>query len=173
MNTPSENKTDPSQGPYEGEDKILDLSQAEPTQTAPSHENVIQLDPIAARPECPCPTDTVASPEVIRDLSQSVLDENKAEDILTIDLTGKSSIADYMIIATGSSNRHVGALADRLTQTLIEHKIKPVKVEGQKQADWVVIDAGDVIVHLFRAEVRAFYQLEKMWQDGNPLHIVG
>jgi ribosome-associated protein len=87
----------------------------------------------------------------------------KAEDTLTIDLRGKSSIADYMVVATGTSNRHVGSVADRVVRGLDEAGLSGVRVEGVPQCDWVLIDAGDVIVHVFRPEVRAFYNLEKMW----------
>lgn len=92
-----------------------------------------------------------------------VLDDRKAEDIVTISLTGKSSIADYMVIANGRSVRQVAALADHVMKTLREKGFGRAKIEGLPQADWVLIDAGDVIVHLFRPEVRDFYNLEKMW----------
>ena len=82
---------------------------------------------------------------------------------MVIDLTGKSDIADYMVIATGRSSRQVAAMADRLVQVVKSHGIKGTTPEGLPQADWVLLDAGDVIVHLFRPEVRAFYNLEKMW----------
>lgn len=87
----------------------------------------------------------------------------KAEDTLTIDLRNKSSIADYMVVSTGTSNRHVGSVADRVVKGLDEAGVSGVRVEGVPQCDWVLIDAGDVIVHVFRPEVRAFYSLEKMW----------
>jgi ribosome-associated protein len=90
----------------------------------------------------------------------------KAEDIVTIDLTGKSSIADAMVVASGRSQRHVGAVADHVVKDLEEAGLPGIKVEGMRQADWVLIDAGDVIVHVFRPEVRAFYNLEKMWAGG-------
>lgn len=90
------------------------------------------------------------------------LDEMKAEDTLTLDLRAKSSIADYMVVATGRSNRHVKSVADRVVEGL--HKAGfSARVEGVPNCDWVLIDAGDVIVHVFRPEVRAFYNLEKMW----------
>ena len=90
----------------------------------------------------------------------------KAEDIVTIDLTGKSSIADAMVVASGRSQRHVAAVADRVIEDLGEAGLPGIKVEGMRQADWVLIDAGDVIVHVFRPEVREFYNLEKMWAGG-------
>ena len=91
------------------------------------------------------------------------LDEDKAEDIVCIDLSGDSALTDYMIIASGTSSRHVGALADKLKERLHARGIKSVNTEGLSQCDWVVIDAGDVIIHLFRPEVREFYNIEKMW----------
>ena len=99
----------------------------------------------------------------ILDSVLACLDDHKAEDIVTIDLAGKSTIADYMVIATGRSSRQVGALAEHLVQLLKGYGIVGVTPEGLRQGDWVLIDAGDVIVHLFRPEVRAFYNLEKMW----------
>ena len=90
----------------------------------------------------------------------------KAEDIVTIDLTGKSSIADAMVVAAGRSQRHVGAVADRVVKDLEKAHLRGIRVEGMRQADWVLIDAGDVIVHVFRPEVRTFYNLEKMWAGG-------
>ena len=91
------------------------------------------------------------------------LDNMKAEDTVTIDLTGKSSIGDYMVVTTGGSQRHVASIADRVIKDLHEAGAKRVRVEGQRVGDWVLIDAGDVIVHVFRPEVRIFYNLEKMW----------
>lgn len=91
------------------------------------------------------------------------LDEDKAQDIVLIDLKGKSPMSDAMIVASGRSHRHVGALADHLLRTLKEHGLGKARVEGLPHCDWVLIDAGDVIVHLFRPEVRAFYNIEKIW----------
>ncbi len=91
------------------------------------------------------------------------LDDMKAEDTTTIDLRGKSAIADYMVVTSGRSNRHVGSVADRVLEGLHESGIANVRVEGMPLCDWVLIDAGDVIVHVFRPEARAFYNLEKMW----------
>jgi ribosome-associated protein len=94
------------------------------------------------------------------------LEGMKAEDNVTIDLTGKSSIGDYMVVTTGRSQRHVGAIADDLVKELHIAGVRGIRVEGMRQGDWVLIDAGDVIVHVFRPEVREFYNLEKMWSDG-------
>jgi len=90
------------------------------------------------------------------------LDDLKAEETVTIDLTGKSSIGDYMVVTSGRSNRHVGALADNVVEGLHAKGLK-ARVEGMENCDWVLIDAGDIIVHVFRPEVREFYNLERMW----------
>ncbi len=94
------------------------------------------------------------------------LEDAKAEDSVTIDLTGKTSIGDYMVVTCGRSQRHVGAVADHVVKDLKKAGISGVRVEGMPQCDWVLIDAGDVIVHVFRPDVRAFYNLEKMWSGG-------
>ena len=91
------------------------------------------------------------------------LDDDKAEEVVKIDLRGKSEIADYMVIASGRSSRQVASIADKLTERLKHDHATVAKVEGKDAGDWVLIDAGDVIVHVFRPEVREFYQLEKMW----------
>jgi ribosome-associated protein len=97
------------------------------------------------------------------------LDSMKAEDTVTIDLTGKTAIADSMVVTSGRSNRHVGSVADHVVKDLEEAGVKGVRVEGVPHCDWVLIDAGDIIVHVFRPEVRAFYNLEKMWAaDSSP-----
>lgn len=92
------------------------------------------------------------------------LDDSKAENIVSIDIQGKSSLADHMVIASGRSHRHVAAVADNVLKALKEAGFGNARVEGLSGADWVLIDAGDVIVHVFRPEVREFYNLEKMWQ---------
>ncbi len=95
----------------------------------------------------------------------SSLDDDKAEDVVRIDLRGKSEIADYMVICSGRSSRQVQSIAEKLTDRLKQDFGRLSKVEGKEQGDWVLIDTGDVIVHVFRPEVRAFYQLEKMWMS--------
>ncbi len=101
----------------------------------------------------------------------SSLEESKAEDVISIDLKGKSEIADHMVICSGRSTRQVTAMAEILADLLKhEYSIFP-KIEGKDQGDWVLLDAGDVIVHLFRPEVREFYQLEKLWQGIRPTDI--
>lgn len=97
------------------------------------------------------------------------LDDTKAEDITVIDLNGKTSIADAMIVATGRSSVHVGSIADRVIRALKDSGRGVPRVEGLQTGDWVLIDAGDIIVHVFRPEVRQFYNLEKMWGSGRPL----
>jgi ribosome-associated protein len=94
------------------------------------------------------------------------LEDIKAEDSVTIDLAGKSSIGDYMVVTSGRSNVHVAAIADNLVKDLKGAGVTGIRVEGLRQGDWVLIDAGDVIAHVFRPEVRSFYNLEKMWSDG-------
>jgi ribosome-associated protein len=96
------------------------------------------------------------------------LDDMKAEDTVTIDLTGKSTIADAMVVTSGRSNRHVGAVADRVLEDLGKAGLKGLRVEGVPHCDWALIDAGDIVVHIFRPEVRAFYGLEKMWASSVP-----
>ncbi|EEB84208.1 ribosome silencing factor [Roseobacter sp. GAI101] len=91
------------------------------------------------------------------------LDEDKAEDIVQIDLRGKTAIGDYMVVCTGRSTRQVSSIAEKLAQMVKDDYGRTPKVEGKDTGDWVLIDTGDVIVHVFRPEVREFYQLEKMW----------
>jgi ribosome-associated protein len=94
------------------------------------------------------------------------LEGDKAEDIVVIELAGKSTLADYMVIATGTSRRQVGTMAEHLRERIKGNGAKGVSIEGKEHCDWVLIDAGDIVVHLFRPEVRAFYALERMW--GQP-----
>ncbi|MCC2601871.1 ribosome silencing factor [Sphingopyxis yananensis] len=107
------------------------------------------------------------SVEALHALILHQLDEDQAQETISIPLAGKSNIADYMIIASGRSTRHVSAIADKLAQRIKQETGQPVRVEGLPNADWVLIDAGDVIVHLFRPEVRSFYNLERMWSFGD------
>ncbi|MEM9581747.1 MAG: ribosome silencing factor [Pseudomonadota bacterium] len=93
----------------------------------------------------------------------SAIEEEKAEDIVQIDLRGRSEIADYMVICSGRSTRQVTALADKLSTKLKQEFDRVAKLEGKAAGDWVLLDTGDVVVHIFRPEVREFYQLEKMW----------
>jgi ribosome-associated protein len=91
------------------------------------------------------------------------LDDDKAEDLVVIDLSSKSSMADFMVIATGRSQRQLHAMAEHLAAKLRQHGVGSIGIEGARVGDWVLLDAGDVVVHLFRPDVRRFYNLEKMW----------
>jgi ribosome-associated protein len=96
----------------------------------------------------------------------SRLDDMKAEETVTIDLRGKSAFSDYMIVTSGRVNRHVGAIAENVAKGLKETGITNIHIEGLPNCDWVLIDSGDVIVHIFRPEVREFYNLERLWTQG-------
>jgi len=97
------------------------------------------------------------------------LDDSKAEDVVAIDLAGRTPIADYMVIASGRSDRHVGAIAEQLVENLKKSGQQDIRVQGLTHCDWVLVDAGDVIVHIFRPEVREFYNLEKLWSANAPV----
>ncbi len=109
-----------------------------------------------------------AEVEILKDQILGWLDDAKAEQTTTIDLAGKSSVGDYMIIASGRSDRHVGAIADQLQRKLKDAGHGNVHAEGQATCDWVLIDVGDIVIHVFRPEVREFYNLEKMWSAERP-----
>ncbi len=111
---------------------------------------------------------TKTSSQVQLDLTIQTLEDAKAQDITTIDLEGKSSIGDYMVVASGRSHRHVGAIADQLARALKEQGHGRARIEGQDNCDWVLIDAGNIIIHVFRPEVREFYNIEKMWLAERP-----
>lgn len=96
------------------------------------------------------------------------LDEAKAEQIVAIDVKGKSTEADTMVVASGRSNRHVNAIADQAVEALEKQGLKNIRVEGVPQCDWVLVDAGDILLHVFRPEVRSFYNLEKLWSAHVP-----
>ena len=108
------------------------------------------------------------TPEQVLQTVLATLDDAKAEDTVSIDLHGKSAIGDYMVVTSGRSHRHVGAIAERVLEALRKHGLGKAKVEGLPHCDWVLIDTGDVIVHVFRPEVRSFYNLEKMWSSDRP-----
>jgi ribosome-associated protein len=108
----------------------------------------------------------VTSEELLARILASLTDD-KAEDIVQIDLRGKSSIGDYMVVCTGRSSRQVSAIAEKLVDRLKSDLGRLSKIEGKDAGDWVLIDTGDIIVHVFRPEVREFYQLEKMWQSAS------
>jgi len=98
-------------------------------------------------------------------LVEQSLDDDKAENVVVIDLAGKTEIADYLVIANGTSQRQVSAMADHLQRKLKASGLKGIAIEGQPQCDWVLIDAGDIVVHLFKPEVRDFYNIEKIWMS--------
>jgi ribosome-associated protein len=104
----------------------------------------------------------------LKDLIQKSLDDDKAVDIQVIDLSGQSALADYIIVASGTSSRHITSMAEKLCERLSVRGSKGVRTEGMAQANWVVVDTGDVIIHLFRPEVREFYNIEKMWSVPVP-----
>ncbi len=110
-------------------------------------------------------TDTPA--DRLHQLVLSQLDDDQAQEIVSIPLAGKSSIADHMIVATGRSTRQVASMAQKLAEKIKQEGFGNARVEGLPTADWVLIDAGDVVVHLFRPEVRSFYNLERMWGFGD------
>ena len=116
--------------------------------------------------------DTACDADQILELITTSLDDDKAENILTIPLQGKSAMADYMVVASGTSSRQVAAMAEHIEFKLKQNKVAILGLEGLRQADWVLIDVNDVIVHLFRPEVRAFYGLERMWADDAAEEII-
>ncbi|WP_442957114.1 ribosome silencing factor [Phreatobacter sp. AB_2022a] len=123
--------------------------------------------PAKTAPLTGTPAASPAAAEVLK-IVLDTLEDNKAEEIQTIDLKGKTTIADAMVVSSGRSHRHVGAIADYLVQALKDAGVGQIRVEGVPACDWVLVDAGDVIVHIFRPEVRAFYNLEKMWSAARP-----
>ncbi|MBX7536532.1 ribosome silencing factor [Qipengyuania sp. GH1] len=116
---------------------------------------------------------TDADKQEMLDFVLKQLDDDQAQDVVTIDLGGKSSIADYMVIASGRSTRQVASIAQKLAEKLKQNGYGPVKLEGLPAADWVLLDAGDIVVHLFRPEVRSFYNLERMWAFGDAPPVAG
>lgn len=110
---------------------------------------------------------TADSADPLHDAVLQSLDDDQAQDIVTIPLEGKSSIADHMVIASGRSSRQVASMAQKLAERVKRQFGRNVRIEGLPVADWVLIDAGDVVVHLFRPEVRSFYNLERMWAFGD------
>ena len=122
----------------------------------------VSADPVPALKARPDADETLS-------LILSRLDDMKAEETVTIDLRGKSTITDYMIVTTGRVNRHVGAIAENVAKGLKESGAPAPHMEGLANCDWVLIDSGDVIVHVFRPEVREFYNLEKMWDSDKPV----
>ncbi|WP_415405280.1 ribosome silencing factor [Tateyamaria sp. SN3-11] len=107
---------------------------------------------------------TQATSELLLAAVLSSLSDDKAEDVVQIDLRGKTEIGDYMVVCSGRSSRQVASISEKLVQRLKDEFGRTARLEGKETGDWVLIDTGDVIVHVFRPEVREFYQLEKMWQ---------
>lgn len=143
---------------------------AQPTgQTEKDYNRLIRQTTGAAakRASSAKPATSLASADLLQAIVKC-LDDAKAEDIVTISLEGKSSLGDYMVVASGRNERHVGAIADQLHHKMKEIGETRARVEGLAACDWVLIDTGDVIVHVFRPEVREFYNLEKMWQAEIP-----
>ena len=111
--------------------------------------------------------------DAVLQIVQHSLDDDKSEDVVVIDLQGKTSIGDFMVVASGRSHRHVNAITQHLATALKDNGVRGARVEGADKCDWVLIDAGDVIVHIFRPEIRSFYNLEKMWQMPGPQEAAG
>lgn len=123
-----------------------------------------QTTPAASAAPVPLPS---AEPGSLHELVLKSLDDDQAQEIVSIPLAGKSSIADHMVIASGRSTRQVAAMAQKLAERVKQGGFGHTRIEGLPAADWVLIDAGDVVVHLFRPEVRTFYNLERMWAFGD------
>ncbi|WP_428249465.1 ribosome silencing factor [Ferrovibrio sp.] len=126
---------------------------AKPKAAKPTATKAVKADP--NRP--------TAAVEKLHKLILKSLDDDKAEEVVSIPLAGKSSVADYIVVASGRSSRQVGAIAEHLAQRIAEATGHKARIEGKNAGDWVLIDAGDIVVHIFRPEVRGFYRLEKMW----------
>ena len=122
------------------------------------------IDPAAAAAPAPESSSAGYSAQDVLDLVLQSLDDDKAEEVVQIDLRGRSSVADYMVICSGRSSRQVAAISEKLLERLKERFRLTARSEGKETGDWVLIDTGDVVVHVFRPEVREFYQLERMWQ---------
>lgn len=124
--------------------------------------------PTAKSAAKPNPAPKNPAMEAIKNMARAVekaLDVNKAKDVVSVDLTRKSALADFMIVASGNNSRQVAALARYAEEALLKAGSKRCKIEGLPQGDWVIVDSGDIIVHLFRPEVREFYQIERLWTD--------
>lgn len=133
-----------------------------------SHSDPSTGLPVGPRAERMSTPDTYTPQDVLQAVIASIEDD-KAEDVVQIDLRGRSDVADYMVICSGRSSRQVASIADKLADRLKEKFRILAKMEGKETGDWVLIDTGDVIVHVFRPEVRDFYQLEKMWLPAGSL----
>jgi ribosome-associated protein len=138
------------------------------TKTAPKTNKTLAKKPSAMKPPPKAKTKAKAQPKGLEELILARLDDDKAQDVVFIDIKGKSPVADGLVVASGRSARHVVAMADHLLRSLKDAGLGKVRIEGLPHGDWVLIDAGDVIVHLFRPEVRAFYNIEKIWSVEPP-----
>ena len=141
----------------------MNQAQARPEHSGPS--TIVTLSNMSAT--------TAPDTGSLHRLVMHSLDEDQAQDVVSIPLEGKSSIADHMVIASGRSTRQVAAIATHLAERLKKHGHGNPRIEGLPAADWVLIDAGDVVVHLFRPEVRSFYNLERMWGFGDEGAVAG
>lgn len=144
--------------PRLGKDAPLSLTQDAPT--APKRPRAKR-----AAPKEPAPS---ALESLLAKTVMTSLEDAKAEDVVAIDLTGRTTLADLMIIATGRSSTHVGAIAERIVKACRDKGFRTPRIEGQPVNDWVLIDAGDAIIHIFRPDIRQFYNLEKMWAPERP-----
>ena len=143
-----------------GENRLFRLIQGRETTAKPKAAKPAATKSKAAKPKAGTVEDRIGD---LENMILARLDDDKAQDVVFIDLKGKSAVADGLVVASGRSHRHVGAMADHLLRALKEEGYGRVRVEGLPHCDWVLIDTGDVIIHLFRPEVRAFYNIEKIW----------
>ncbi|MBW8753935.1 MAG: ribosome silencing factor [Sphingomonadales bacterium] len=137
--------------------------------------NQAQSQPAAAGAAAPAPASPVSSAAAEQDslhaLVLNSLDDDQAQDVVSIPLEGKTAIADHMVIASGRSTRQVTAMAQKLTERIKKAGFGNARIEGLPAADWVLVDAGDIVVHIFRPEVRSFYNLERMWAFGDSVAV--
>ena len=159
-------KAPPDRKPFRSA-KPAPAAPAEPLPEIP--DELLADQPKAKKPRKPRGKKAEApKPVGALDVILAQLDDAKAQQVVTIPLDDKSAVADAMVVASGTSNRHVGAIADQLVQKLKEKGYRDLRIEGMPQCDWVLVDAGDVVVHIFRPEVRSFYNLEKLWSAHAP-----
>jgi ribosome-associated protein len=149
-------------------DFVPDIAVRTTTGANPNFMTQAQIQPASAGNAAAQPAVAIASePGSLHELVLQSLDDDQAQDVVSIPLEGKSSIADHMIIASGRSNRQVAAIAQKLAERIKHGGFGNARIEGLPAADWVLVDAGDVVVHVFRPEVRSFYNLERMWAFGD------
>jgi ribosome-associated protein len=142
-------------------------SDADPNRSRPKRNATLNLTPRHATVR-PVASGSARTADVLSQIILEGLDDAKAEDIVSIDLSGRTTLADRMIIASGRSSVHVGAIADRVVKACRDAGYPSPKVEGMPLCDWVLLDAQNAIVHIFRPDVRRFYNLEKMWSADRP-----